>query len=64
MKSKAIYTMFRKAPLALALAAAASSAQATEFNFGDMAVQWDNTISYGVAWRTEAPQSDAIAPGN
>ena len=54
----------RKLSLAIALAGAASSATATEFNFGDMAVQWDNTISYGVAWRTEAPQSDAIAPGN
>jgi hypothetical protein len=64
MKSKAIYKMFRKAPLALALAAAASSTQATEFNFGDMAVQWDNTISYGVAWRTEAPQTDAVSSGN
>jgi len=54
----------RKLSLAIALAGAASSATATEFNFGDMAVQWDNTISYGVAWRTEAPQTDAIAPGN
>ena len=54
----------RKLSLAIALAGVASSATATEFNFGDMAVQWDNTISYGVAWRTEAPQTDAIAPGN
>jgi len=54
----------RKLSLAIALAGAASSATATEFNFGDMAVQWDNTISYGVAWRTEAPQTDAVAPGN
>jgi len=54
----------RKLSLAIALAGAASSATATEFNFGDMAVQWDNTISYGVAWRTEAPQTDAITPGN
>lgn len=54
----------RKLPLAIALAGVASTASATEFNFGDMAVQWDNTISYGVAWRTEAPQKDAVAPGN
>jgi hypothetical protein len=64
MKSNAIYKMFRKAPLALALAAAASATQATEFNFGDMTVQWDNTISYGVAWRTEAPDANAVMPGN
>ena len=54
----------RKLPLAIALAGMASTASATEFNFGDMAVQWDNTISYGVAWRTEAPQTDAIMGGN
>jgi hypothetical protein len=54
----------RKLSLAIALAGAATSATATEFNFGDMAVQWDNTISYGVAWRTEAPQSDAVMAGN
>ena len=54
----------RKLPLAIALAGMASTASATEFNFGDMAVQWDNTISYGVAWRTEAPQKDAIMGGN
>jgi hypothetical protein len=64
MKSNAIYKMFRKAPLALALAAAASATQATEFNFGDTTVQWDNTISYGVAWRTEAPDANVVMPGN
>ncbi len=64
MKSKAFYKMFRKAPLAIALAAAATSTQATEYNFGDVAVQWDNTISYGVAWRTEAPDASTVAPGN
>lgn len=64
MKSKALYNMFRKAPLALALAAAATSTQATEFNFGETAIQWDNTISYGVAWRTEAPDARNVMPGN
>jgi hypothetical protein len=54
----------RKLPLAIAFAGAATSATATEFNFGDMAVQWDNTISYGVAWRTEAPDANAVASGN
>lgn len=54
----------RKLSLAIALAGAATSANATEFNFGDMTVQWDNTISYGVAWRTEAPGANAVHPGN
>ena len=54
----------RKLSLAIALAGAASSATATEFNFGDMTVQWDNTISYGVAWRTEAPDAKNVMPGN
>lgn len=54
----------RKLSLAIALAGAATSVTATEFNFGDVAIQWDNTISYGVAWRTEAPDADAVMPGN
>ena len=64
MKNIKMATLFRKAPLALALASAAFTAQATEFNFGDMTVQWDNTISYGVAWRTEAPDANNVMPGN
>jgi len=62
--TKESWLKVRKLPLAIALAGAATSATATEFNFGDMAVQWDNTVSYGVAWRTEAPQSDAVMGGN
>lgn len=54
----------RKLSLAIALAGAASSANATEFNFGETAIQWDNTISYGVAWRTEAPDAKNVMPGN
>jgi len=55
----------RKLSLAIALAGVASSATATEFTFGDdMTVQWDNTVSYGVAWRTEGPDKNAIHPGN
>jgi hypothetical protein len=57
-------TLFKKLPLALALVAATSGVQATQFNFGETTVQWDNTISYGVAWRTEAPDSSVVAPGN
>ena len=55
----------RKLSLAIALAGAASSATATEFNFGDdLTVQWDNTVSYGVAWRTEGPDKNAVHPGS
>ncbi|MCD8523545.1 MAG: DUF1302 domain-containing protein [Saccharospirillaceae bacterium] len=42
----------------------ASSAQAVEFNFGDLGVQLDNTVSYGVAWRTEGPDKDQVMPAN
>jgi len=54
----------RKLSLAIALAGAATSATATEYNFGDVAVQWDNTISYGVAWRTEAQDPGTVMAGN
>jgi hypothetical protein len=54
----------RKLSLAIALAGSATVANATQFNFGETSVQWDNTISYGVAWRTEAPDSSVVAPGN
>jgi hypothetical protein len=54
----------RKLSLAIALAGFATSATATEFNFGDATLQWDNTISYGVAWRTEGPDAAFVAPGN
>lgn len=61
--NKMVKSVFKKAPLAMALTMAVT-AQATEFNFGDASVQWDNTISYGVAWRTEAPEGDHVAIGN
>ena len=65
MKTKTTNMLkLRKLSLAIALAGAASTASATEFNFGDVAVQWDNTISYGVAWRTEAPDAKNVMPGN
>lgn len=56
--------LYKKLPLAVALASLTSVAQATEFNFGEVNVQWDNTISYGVAWRTEAPDSKTVMAGN
>jgi len=51
MKTK---NVLKKSVLASAIAFAGSmSAQAVEFNFGDLSAQWDNTISYGVGWRVE-----------
>lgn len=65
MKTKTTNMLkLRKLSLAIALAGAASTVSATEFNFGETTVQWDNTISYGVAWRTEAPDSDNVMTGN
>ncbi len=62
--SKAMNRMFKKAPLALALASAMGAAHAVEFNFGDLSVQLDNNVSYGVAWRTEKPDAGQIMQGN
>lgn len=59
-KSKAMKTMFIKAPLALALASVMGTTQAVEFNFGDLRAQIDNNISYGVAMRTEKPDAGQI----
>jgi len=64
MTSKAKRTFFKKAPLALAMAGAISSAQAVEFNFGDLSAQWDNTISYGVGWRIEDRDKGQIMTSN
>lgn len=65
MKTKTTNMLkLRKLSLAIALAGAASTAGAAEFNFGETTVQWDNTISYGVAWRTEAPDSNIVMKGN
>ncbi|MDK2777071.1 MAG: DUF1302 domain-containing protein [Pseudomonadota bacterium] len=55
----------KKLPLSLAVSAlAASSVQAVEFNFGDLSAQFDNTVSYGVAWRTSDRDKGQIMPGN
>lgn len=55
----------KKLPLAIAVTTmAAASAQAVEFNFGDLGVQLDNTVSYGVAWRTSDRDKGQIMGGN
>jgi hypothetical protein len=57
-------TLLKKLPLAIALVAAANSVQATEFNFGDTKIRWDNTISYGIAMRTENPDKNNVQKAN
>jgi len=55
----------RKLPLAVAVSLLGSaSANAVEFNFGDLGVQLDNTVSYGVAWRTSDRDAGQIMGGN
>ncbi|UTW49145.1 DUF1302 domain-containing protein [Bacterioplanoides sp. SCSIO 12839] len=55
----------KKLPLALAVSAlSVSTAQAVEFNFGDITAQWDNTVSYGVGWRVEDRDEGQIMAGN
>lgn len=54
----------KKLPLALAVSALSTAANAVEFNFGDVSAQWDNTVSYGVGWRVEDRDKGQIMPGN
>lgn len=65
---KKIFEKTTMKKLSLAVAAASmfgvSGASAVEFNFGEVSAQIDNNISYGVAWRTEKPDTGQIMPGN
>src|SRR5690554_6198170 len=56
----------KKLPLAVAAASMFGmyGANAVEFNFGELRAQIDNNVSYGVAWRTEKPDTGQIMPGN
>ena len=62
--NKAIYQMFKKTPLALAMAGAVTSAQAIEYNVGELNIQLANTVSYGIGWRVEDRDRGQIMPGN
>ena len=62
--NKAIYQLFKKTPLALALAGSVSAANALEYNFGDVNVQLANTIGYGIGWRVDDRDSGQIMGGN
>jgi hypothetical protein len=62
--SKGLRSM-KKLPLALAVTAlTAGAAHAVEFNFGELGVQLDNTISYGIAWRVEEADRYQVMGGN
>src|SRR5690554_299752 len=64
-KSNAMKKVFLRAPLALAVTAlSVGTAQAIEFNFGDLRAQIDNNVSYGVSMRTESPDKRQIMPQN
>src|SRR5690554_1051646 len=64
-KSNAMKKVFLRAPLALAVTAlSVGTAQAIEFNFGDLRAQIDNNVSYGVSMRTESPDKGQIMPQN
>ncbi|HCG78835.1 MAG TPA: DUF1302 domain-containing protein [Oceanospirillales bacterium] len=64
MMNKAIYQMFKKTPLALAMAGAVTSAQAIEYNVGELNIQLANTVSYGIGWRVDERDRSQIMPGN
>jgi hypothetical protein len=60
-------TAFRLSGCYLAVAAAlavSSPVQAVTWDWGDWSGSWDNTISYGISWRGEDPDSDLIGLGN
>ena len=60
----AMISMFKKSPLALALAGSVTAAQAIEYNNGDLNIQVANTFSYGISVRTEDRDKSQIMPGN
>ena len=62
--NKAIYQMFKKTPLALAMAGAVSSVNAIEYNVGELNIQLANTVSYGIGWRLDERDRGQIMPGN
>lgn len=62
--NKAIYQMFKKTPLALAMAGVVTSAQAIEYNVGELNIQLANTVSYGIGWRVEERDRGQIMKGN
>lgn len=56
--------VFKKLPLAVALTAATLTAQAVEFQAGEVAIQWDNTLTYGIAARTEDADLEHVGVKN
>ena len=55
----------RGSHLAIAAALAVSApAHAIQFEWGSWSGSWDNTISYGISWRSEDPDPALIGKGN
>lgn len=63
-KSRSSMFVRKPLPAAVVLAVLANSAQALDFNLGAIEARLDNSVSYGVAWRTEEPGAWQIMPGN
>lgn len=64
MKGNFMPFTLKRLPVAMALATLATTSYGLDFNLGELEARLDNTISYGVAWRTEKPGSWQIMPGN
>ncbi|WP_370291790.1 DUF1302 domain-containing protein [Thalassolituus sp.] len=62
--NKAIYQIFKKTPLALAMTGAVSAVNAIEYNVGELNIQMANTVSYGIGFRTSDRDTKQIMPGN
>lgn len=60
----AMISLFKKTPLALAMAGSVGAAQAIEYNVGELNIQLANTVSYGIGWRVEDRDKNQIMPGN
>ncbi|GAA6146123.1 DUF1302 domain-containing protein [Thalassolituus maritimus] len=61
---KAMISMFKKTPLALAMAGAVTSVNAIEYNVGELNIQLANTLSYGIGWRLEERDRGQIMTSN
>ncbi|MED5442168.1 MAG: DUF1302 domain-containing protein, partial [Pseudomonadota bacterium] len=46
------------------MAGAVTSAQAIEYNVGELNIQLANTVSYGIGWRVDERDRSQIMPGN
>lgn len=54
----------RNGGLALALALSATPAAALDYSYGGWDLDWDNRLTFGAAWREEAPDPSLIGKSN